>query len=381
LFRAKLGAMTTTSARRVVLVALLLSAFVSIAASSRHVLEAPTRQDPLGAEIAHWRDFLASNAGSDESWDDVRQGSRPLLLHAETALRDGRRLLALNRLAAAREGLAAARYLYSLDPRQRQDPTRFEAEWRRVGDVLRQELAPPAANAFDGVGPAAVRAIGESALPQVRVYYEASLDYGRSTVPDAGLYYIGAALAQRELASLVRSLAASASPPAPPLRPLEPELNALEAEILSAYRPPASIDRHADFIRASAALKEARELDALGLRYGALLRYLQAVQRTEPIRNVLSASWDAGQAAALEKRLREYSERLASPDRDHSLGRLFLETAQALAGPGQDADPAAAQAIVGCILPRYFAALEPAPPAAPQPKARVTVTLVRWPYT
>jgi len=280
----------------------------------------------------------------------------------------------------AREGLSAARYLYSLAGPERQDPARFEAEWRRVGELLQSELAPPAANALDGVGPAAARAIGEAALPQVRVYYEASLDYGQNTVLDAGLYYIGAALAQRELTLLLRSLKAKAPAPQPSLRSLDPELRAFEAEILAAYRPPASIDRHADFIRASAALKEARELDALGLRYGALLRYLQAVQRFAPAQSVpVAAGADA--PAALEARLQEHGLRLSSQGVDHTIGRLFLETAQALAGPGKDADPAAAQAIADSVLPRYFAALEPAAPVAAPKAARATVTLVRWPYT
>ena len=77
----------------------------------------------------------------------------------------------------------------------------------------------------------------------------------------------------------------------------------------------------------------------------------------------------------------ELDERLRSAGRDHTIGRLFLETAQALAGPGEGSDPALARAIVDTVLPRYFAALEPAPAAAPRKTARATVTLVRWPYT
>ena len=38
----------------------------------------------------------------------------------------------------------------------------------------------------------------------------------------------------------------------------------IEDELLAAYRPPTSIDSHPIFIRASALLKEARELDAAG---------------------------------------------------------------------------------------------------------------------
>lgn len=369
--------------RAAALAGMLLSALVSAPASPRDAPSAEPAQDPLAAEIARLQADLTSSSAKGEIWNDVRSGSEPMLLRAETALRDGRRWLALNRLAAAREGLSAAHYLYSLPEAQRQDPKHFEAEWRRVGELLRSDLGVPAANALDGVAPVAARAIGEAALPQVRVYYEASLDYGRSTAPDAGLYYIGAALAQRELTTLLRGLTlpARAPGPAPRLRSFEPELGALEAEILAAYRPPASIDRHVDFIRASAALKEARELDALGLRYGALLRYLQSLQRFMPLRSALAGAASPGAHAAPEARLRLYDERLASRAVDHTLGRLFLETAQALLPPGKDQDVAAAQAITDGVLPQYFAALEPAAPVLPRPAPRATVTLVRWPYT
>jgi hypothetical protein len=374
-------AMHKAAARIGALAALLLAALVSASASPRDASGSPATGDPLAAEIARLMAYLQSSTAKGEIWDDVRRGSEPMLLRAEAALQDGRPLLALNRLAAAREGLSAARYLYSLPGTERQDPKLFEAEWRRVGEVLVAELGQPAASALDGVAPAAARAIAEAALPQVRVYYEASLDYGQNTVPDAGLYYIGAALAQRELAALVRGLGAAPSGPQPPLRSLEPELAALEAEMLAAYRPPASIDRHVDFIRASAALKEARELDALGLRYGALLRYLQSLQRFAPVRSAPSVASLGVPAGALEARLQEHAARLATGGADHTIGRLFLETAQALAAPGKETDPAAAQAIAESVLPRYFAALEPATPLPPRPAARATVTLVRWPYT
>ncbi len=99
------------------------------------------------------------------------------------------------------------------------------------------------------------------------------------------------------------------------------------------------------------------------------------------MRSAPAAASATGTSAGLETSLRRYDERLAARDVDHTIGRLFLETAQALAGPGKDADPAAAQAIADSVLPRYFAALEPAAPLPPRPAARVTVTLVRWPYT
>jgi hypothetical protein len=378
--------------------ALLVAAAAALAsASARPQDPAPAKpQDPVAAEIARWSTFLASvPAASGEGgaiWDDARKTAGPVLARADQALRDGRRLLAIQRLAAAREVAGAARYVVSREAPVRSELVRFEAEWRAVGERLGKELEAPAPGALSSLAPAALRAIGEASLPQVKVYYEASLEYGRATVFDSGLYYIGSALAQRELPGLLASFSDGAEPlSAPPLRSLEPELEALESQILAAYRPPASIDRHVDFIRASSAVKEARELDALGLRYGALLRYLQGLQRFAPVRTATGAqsassadgvaAGPAPDTAAFERRLAEYDERLRSAARDHTIGRLFLETAQALAGPGEGSDPALARAIVDTVLPRYFAALEPAPAAAPRQAARATVTLVRWPYT
>jgi hypothetical protein len=334
--------------------------------------------DPLAAEIARWSAFLRNNPASDEMWTQVKEGSQPALVRAEEALRDGRRLLALLRLASPRPNLSASAYLGERSPEQRKDPAAFEAEWTRMGRLLRDDLGAPSPAALDGVRPSAVRALGEAALPQVRIYYEASLEYGRNTMPDAGLFYIGAAQAQREFTAFCRTLSRPKTREAPPARALDVELDALAADLLAAYRPPASIDRHPEFIVASATLKEARELDALGLRYGALLRYLQASLRFAPLR----PSPGPIEAAALASRLRELDRRLSASGIDDSLGRLFLEVAQAdvaAAKPGET--PAAAATIASDVLPRYFAALEPARPAAPRPAPRATVTLVRWPYT
>ena len=132
---------------------------------------------------------------------------------------------------------------------------------------------------WPGVRPAVARALAEAALLQVRAYYEAGLDYGRNTMARDGLFYVGAAQAQRDFVALAGTLLPPSPKPLPPLRSLAPELDRFEDALLAAYVPPASIDRHSDFIAASASLKEARELDAAGLRYGALYKYLQAAQR------------------------------------------------------------------------------------------------------
>lgn len=248
-----------------------------------------------------------------------------------------------------------------------------------MGDVLRADLEPPRASALDGVTPAAVRAVGESALPQIRAYYEAALDYSRATMPASGLYYVGLAQAEKDLIAFCRTLSTRPPAPAPALRSVAPELDALETDLLALYRPPASIDRHSDFIAASATLKEARDLDQAGLRYGALLRLMLASQRVAALKPADSGSSDVpGMLAVLDRRVR-------SGAVDHSIAQIFVEAAQAdldgtaAPAPGQARGDAAA-AIVREVLPRYFAALEPAA-ARPRTDPLVTVTLVRWPYT
>jgi hypothetical protein len=247
-----------------------------------------------------------------------------------------------------------------------------------MGGVLRAGLAPPVPAALEGLRPALVRALAEAAQPQVKVYYDASLDYGRSTTPESGLYYLGAAQAAQEFVGFLRTLPAHEAAASPRLRTLGPDLDALEGEMLAAYRPPLSIDRHRDFILAHSALKEARELDALGLRYGALLRYLQAAIRFAP----LHTPTPAPALADLRARLDRLAAELGRERADHSIGRLFLEVAEAdLIEHAQDGAAVNAAAVAADVLPRYRAALGPAPAPAPRPDPRVTVTLVRWPYT
>jgi len=332
-------------------------------------------EDRLAAEIARWSTFLRDTTSQDENWKDLKHGTEPAMARVEQALADGRRLLALERLAATRMNLAGFAYVNALPADKRDDAATLESEWARVGALLGNAVAAPPPSALEGVQPAAVRAEAEAALPQARNYYDSSLEYGRATSPWSGLFYLGVAQAQRDFASFCRTLSAPTDLRAPKVRSIAPELDALEAELLKAYRPPASIDRHSEFIGASASLKEARELDAAGLRYGALLRYLQAAMRIAPLRPDAAAP----DPAALPQRLEAFEPRLAQGGVDHSIGRLYLETAQANLATGGNA--AFAEAIARDVLPRYFAALAPAGPKPTKRAPSVTVTLVRWPYT
>jgi hypothetical protein len=356
--------------------------FASIIVGALGALAASTRSaDPLATEIARWSHYVKTNASTDEMWLQIKEGSGPAMARVESAMKDGRRLLALQRLAAVAPNLESAEYLASLSAEARKSDSAFEAAWKNAGKELAAELRTPSPSALQGVAPAAVRGVGEASLAQVRVFYDASLEYERNTMPDAGYFYLGLAKANRDFAEFCRNLSRPSGLRPPPLHSLSAELDALEGELLAAYRPPASIDKHPDFIAASAALKEARELDAAGLAYGATLRYLQAALRAAPL---------TGKAPAMTKeeaarRLAEVEPRLADREGglDQSLGRIFLEAGQAdvASAAASNEPPAQASAILTSVLPRYFAALEPLKPSAARPAPGVTVTLVRWPYT
>jgi hypothetical protein len=116
--------------------------------------------------------------------------------------------------------------------------------------------------------------IGQTSVSEIKVYYDASLEYGKNTVPDAGLYYIGATLAQLDFARFVSKLPRSnEADPAAPLS-LSQEVRQFEDQLLAAYKPPASIDSHPVFIRTSAMVKQAHELQSAGSMYGAVYRVL-----------------------------------------------------------------------------------------------------------
>jgi hypothetical protein len=280
---------------------------------------------------------------------------------------------------AVEQTLGAALYTIERPAEQRAQLPAFEAEWKRMGSTLRDVVSPAGAaqDLASGVRPALMRALAELSMSQAREAYAASLEYGRNTEPQYGLYYLGAAQAHRKFLDVARGLPSAPALRPPAVRGLKAEIEALQGDLLAAYQPPAAIERHSEFIVASAALKEARELDAAGRHHAALLRYLQAAQRVAALR----ASTGTSSGDEVRRRLEESAARF-DRDVDHSVGRFFIERAQsALASSPGATGEAVAAAIVADVLPRYFAALDPPRPAAAVADPRVTVTLVRWPFT
>lgn len=335
--------------------------------------------DPIAVEIARFQERIRTTEPGDDEAKGAREFATPLLAQAARELGNGKRWFALQRLAFVWSNLEAADYRNTIPAASRTQMAALEQEFERFGPEVAAVTAGAARPSFDAA-PAAARAIGEAAISELQGYYEASLDYGRNTAPEYGLYYVGAARAQLELArfaATIRDTAPAARPLAP--RTVAREIDAVEDALLAAYRPPASVDSHAVFIRISALLKQAHELDAAGLHHGAIFKLLDAKMRLgrllQPDRKLTSA--EAGRRAwAAESQL-------AATGFDASLAKMFVEIALAQVA---DPDPASlggetAAAVFDDVLPLYLTLLGPAPPGPPDRVAEATVTLVRWPYT
>jgi hypothetical protein len=330
-------------------------------------------RERLVAEIARWTAFTKSNESASEDWKYMKEPLLKGLGEAEQALRSGRPLAALHRLQPLVTELGAFRYQLAQIDAGRKGAADLEQQWTQLGPAV---LAPVATT--DAQLPAAVQAVAETAEIQVRQYYQASPIYGRNTTPEAGLYYLGAAQGSREFAAFCRTLGPREGGRDPALRSLLVELDRLDREVLDAYEPPASIDKHPAFIRLGATMKLARELDAAGRRHGALYKYLESRMRL----GQLTPAAAPESPEALKPLAESFAVRLSTADVDHSIGRLFLE----LALPGITGTPTpeqveTARVVLKLVLPRYFEALAPAPPAPTMVASRATVTLVRWPYT
>ncbi len=333
--------------------------------------------DPVRVEIVQWLAVVEKAAGKGPLWDQVKPGAEGALRQALVAADSGRPSFALERLGAARALLVAATYVADRPADVRKGGAAFEGEWRRMATSLGPALRPPVPGALSAVPSSAARALAEVAALQIKVNYDAGIEYGRATDADSGLFYFGHAQAQQEFVAFAQRLPGRAQA-TPALRSPAPDADALERRLLSLYQPPASIDRHAEFISASSALKEARELQAAGLHHGAWFKLLQATQRTALLQAPAVPTIDV-----LRTRLAAVENDFRTLTGDHTIARVFLDRA---AIELEKATPDAAgllatTVILDVVAPAYRAALAPAPATSPVAEPKVTVRLVRWPFT
>jgi hypothetical protein len=331
--------------------------------------------DGAAADMAPWAQRLLGSDPLHPKIDPNLKGiaaqSAPVLASALGALAQEHRSLALLRWASVRSDLLAGEALSRMPAAQRSDDNGLATEFKEHEGELGSPVGPAPLAAIQ---PAVLRGMAEGAELEARGYYRSSLDYGRSTMAQEGLFYLRKGVAEHGFAQLCQRL----SQPIPgksasTLRPLTGELDAVEAELVRAYRPPFSVDRHGEFITASSLLKEARELDAAGMRAGALLRLLQA-EFALPRPSAPNASVNT---EAVKRRLDQWGREWSAAAADQSIGLLFVD----LGHEELTRNPRASATLVESVLPLYRHALAPAEPTKPKAPPEVTVTLVRWPYT
>jgi hypothetical protein len=187
------------------------------------------------------------------------------------------------------------------------------------------------------------------------------------------LYYLGESHAVMNYAAFVRATTWSDAGRRPPFRSIASEIAALDREMTTAYE---TMERanHATYIRASAALKQARSLNDHHALEGALFEYLLSRYLFAPLR---------GQAGADATPERIAAARATLPAaEDHGIAELFVQfAAEGIASDNADLRRGAA-AVLEDVMPAYRAAIAPAAPAVTShANAGATITLVRWPFT
>ncbi len=287
---------------------------------------------------------------SDPALGDNASRVRDAVEDADTAVTAGRTHLAAEHLGGALViGEALAYRAGKKD--EIEDFEAFAAEWRTqatVADRARELVT----GEFCGQAPAQVRALVEASLNQVPAYYHAAGAMGPATNVETGLYYLGRAVGALKIVNWCELMAAEPRT-APVLRSLGRELAELETATGREYaRPGAAIDKHSDFIGLNATIKELRELDGKGLRFGALYKYLDGVLRV----TLLADPEADGDRAALLGQARDLDARLDAAPADHGIARIFLDRATAALTDteAEATDLAAAEHVLGRVLPAYF---------------------------
>ena len=295
--------------------------------------------------------------------DSQRTALLERLDRADGALKAGRTYQSLYLLEAAYDGVAAFAFAASSGVQSQDD---FLKAWTRVGP-------PKARSGKPGRVPAAIDAIAESAEDRGPATYHASRPYAQETGTDAGLYYLGESQAVMEYAAFVRGRQWPAAGRRPAFRSIAPDLAAYEREMTTRYETMQRAD-HPTYIRASAALKQARSLNEHGALEGAVFQYLLSRYLFAPLRGPAAGEPSRERIDAARATLRS--------GEDHSIGELFLQFAEEGLSSRNPDLRRGASAVVEDVLPAYLAAIAvPRQSTTSTANAAVAITLVRWPFT
>ena len=316
-------------------------------------------QPRLDAEFDRVRSQIKANVPADQQSTFVERLDR-----ATAALKSGRTYQAIYLFELAYEGGSAFTFAGASGVNS---PETFLKKWT--------ELGPPKPHSGRrGRVPSVIDALADASEDRGEATYQASRPYAQDAGVGAGLYYLGESRAVMDFAAYVRSTSWPAAGRRPPFRSIAPELATLDREMTTQYE---TMERpnHPTYIRASAALKQARSLNDRGAFEGAVFEYLLSRYLFAPLRGLPAAD-------ATREKLDAARASLTAAGDDHTIAELFMQFAEEGLSSDNAALRSGAAAVVGDVLPAYFAAIAPARPSATTTDAAaVTITLVRWPFT
>src|SRR5262249_42700884 len=266
-------------------------------------------------------------------------------------------------LEAAYEGAAAFSFISSSGVKS---SDAFLKKWTELGPPKPRGGRSRAVSAL-------IDALAQAAEDRGPTTYQASRPYADDAGVDAGLYYLGESYAVMDFAAFLRAGSWPESGRRRASRSIAPELAALDREMTTKYE---TMERanHPTYIRASAGLKQARSLNDRGALEGALFEYLLSRYLFAPLR---------GSAAPATRERLDAAWAALPVGEDHSIAELFLQFGEEGLSSENGDLRAGASAVIADVMPAYLAAIAPAGPAttASDAAARVTITLVRWPFT
>lgn len=314
--------------------------------------KAQTAANRIQAETLRLERLLATLKVSDED-RAMRAGA---LASVRQNLQAGNVYLALYRLQPLWAELSAQSYAASKAGVEAKGAEAFEAEWQRLKGEIEEKEKRLSAMPSDGSN-AALDALIESSLTQVRPYYQSGRLYGLNTTMANGLFYMGLAPAYLDFSLFCRGLRLNENAKTLKLRPLAPELEKLEASILESYRRMDSSESQPQFIRLNSNLKMAAELEREGRTRGALLKYLETLLFLHLI--TAQPQVYAKERARLTEEARALELRMKSGMQDNSIALIFFESARSALSDAEHGKPDAerlkrARVLIDKVLPRYF---------------------------
>ncbi len=284
----------------------------------------------------------------------------------------GRDLLGLYHLLDAEPDLASDRYFAAKSAVAASGRKGFDREWAAVGRAMRPRTQRLSA-AFPSMS-AANRTLVQVATIQSGTYWDSGRLYGYNTTLENGLAYVGLAQGMLGYAEFC-SRVPQAKPETPAVFGLGGDLHVLDRDILTALEKVSEKDR-GRLIQVNASYKLAMDLNKRGWHEGALLAYARSARALANTPGVSGQPLAATEIReGLAKQLATLGNRASG-----SLPKLYTEMINLDLADGSPGGARRAAVVVNKVFPILARTSEPRIAVAAK-KAKVRVTLVRWPYT